>query len=145
MRIMGNDCSDEDYRRLLEFRTGLRRFQHWSAARAAEEGLSSTRHQLMLAVRGHPDRRGPTIGEVADYLLLRHHSAVGLVDRAEEAGLVRRVPDRDNHRVVRIRLTATGTRRLARLSALHLEELARLGPRLRPVWYGLERAGVGLT
>ncbi len=128
---------DDDYRRLLEFRTGLRRFIHWSEEQARAVGLSPAQHQLLLAIRGHADTRGPTIGDVADYLLLRHHSAVELVDRAEDAGLVRRVHDRDDHRIVRLRLTARGADKLRRLTAVTLEELARLSPRLRPVWAGL--------
>ncbi|HEY7438221.1 MAG TPA: MarR family winged helix-turn-helix transcriptional regulator [Acidimicrobiia bacterium] len=118
--------SDDVYRRLLAFRTELRRFSHWSEEQAQAVGLTPAQHQLLLAVRGHTDRRGPTVGDVAHVLLLRHHSAVGLVDRAAEAGLVRRVRDPDDHRVVRLHLTAAGGAKLARLSQLHLEELARL-------------------
>ncbi len=129
---------DDDYRRLLEFRTGLRRFLHWSEEQARAVGLSPAQHQLMLAIRGHADSRGPTIGDVAEYLLLRHHSAVELVDRAVIAGLVRRRQDRNDHRVVRLQLTARGAEKLRRLTAVTLEELARLSPRLRPVWSGLE-------
>ena len=129
---------DEDYRRLLEFRTGLRRFVRWSEEQARSVGLSPAQHQLMLAVRGHPDDRGPTIGDVADYLLLRHHSAVELVDRAETAGLVRRWPDRDDQRIVRLRLTARGADKLRRLTSVTLEELARLSPGFQLVWAGLE-------
>lgn len=91
----------------------------------------------MLAIRGHADPAGPTIGEAADYLLLQHHSAVGLVDRAEASGMVRRVRDEDDHRVVRLRLTAKGARRLERLSALHLQELDRLALDLPAAWEGL--------
>jgi DNA-binding MarR family transcriptional regulator len=129
--------SDTDYRRLLEFRTGLRRFERWSQERAAGAGLTPTQHQFILAVRGHPDPRGPTIGDLAEYLQVRHHSAVGLADRAESAGLVRRRPDPGDARVVRLALTPVARRRLASLSAAHLEELARLGPELRAVWKGL--------
>lgn len=130
--------ADDDYRRLLEFRTGLRRFLRWSEEQARAVGLSPAQHQLMLAVRGHPDAKGPTIGDVAEYLLLRHHSAVELVDRAEAAGLVRRGRDRDDHRIVRLHLTARGAEKLRRLTASTLQELARLSPRLRPVWAGLD-------
>jgi DNA-binding MarR family transcriptional regulator len=132
--------TDADYRRLLEFRTGLRRFLHWSEEQAQGAGVSPSQHQLLLAIRGHSDARGPTIGDVAEYLLLRHHSAVGLVDRAEDAGLVRRRQDRDDHRIVRLHLTALGAETLHQLTAVTLEELARLSPRLRPVWAGLDTA-----
>lgn len=125
---------DSDYQRLLQFRTGLRRFLHWSEEQAREAGVTPAHHQLMLAVRGHPDPGGPSIGELADYLTLRHHSAVGLVDRAEAAGLVRRVPDAQHPRTVRVTLTPSGSERLERLSAVHLDELARLAPVIGPVW-----------
>ena len=92
----------------------------------------------MLAVRGHGDPRGPTIGEVADYLFLQHHSAVGLVDRAEAAGLVTRQREVEDHRVVRLRLTDEGSRRLETLSAAHLEELDRLAAQITGLWEGLE-------
>jgi len=132
------DLTDEEYQRLLEFRTGIRRFLHWSEQQANEVGLTGTQHQLLLAIRGHPDPQGPTVGDIANYLLLRHHSAVGLVDRAEDAGLVTRVPDRGDQRVVRCKLTALGARRVRQLSRLHLEELSRVAPRLRALWTGLE-------
>jgi DNA-binding MarR family transcriptional regulator len=129
--------TDADYEDLLTLRTGLRRFLRWSEQQAEENGLTPAQHQLLLAIRGHSDRRGPTIGEVADYLLLRHHSAVGLIDRADAAGLVERVRDPDDHRVVRLRLTAMGTKRLETLSAQHLEELQRLALKLPSAWRGL--------
>jgi DNA-binding MarR family transcriptional regulator len=126
---------DADYQRLLGFRDGLRRFLRWSEEQAKAAGLTPAQHQLLLAIRGHDG--DPTIGDVADHLLLRHHSAVELIDRAEQAGLVRRVPDADDHRVVHVRLTASGGRRLAALSASHLEELERLRPKVEPIWSGL--------
>ena len=79
---------DSVYARLLALRTGLRHFERWSENQARAAGLTPAQHQLLLAIRGHADPRGPTIGEVADYLLLIHNSAVGLVDRAVVAGLV---------------------------------------------------------
>jgi DNA-binding MarR family transcriptional regulator len=129
---------DSAYAQLLALRTELRHFQRWSEQQAASEGLTPAQHQLLLAVRGHADSRGPTIGEVADYLLLRHHSAVGLVDRAEAAGLITRHSDPDDRRRVRLRLTADGKRRLEHLSRLHLEELQRLASEIGHVAHGLD-------
>jgi uncharacterized protein YeaO (DUF488 family)/DNA-binding MarR family transcriptional regulator len=128
---------DEAYARLLALRSGLRHFERWSAGQAQAAGLTPSQHQLLLAVRGHSDRRGPTIGEAADYLLLRHHSTVELVDRAESAGLLTRVRDEEDHRVVRLRLTAAGAERLEALSALHVEELERLALDVAGAWKGL--------
>ena len=131
------NLSDEDYARLLALRTGLRHFQRWSEQQAQTAGVTPAQHQLLLAIRGHPDRRGPTVGEVADYLLLRHHSTVELADRADSAGLVRRNRDPDDRRIVRLQLTDLGAETLEGLSALHLEELQRLGLRLPSIWEGL--------
>ena len=120
-----------DYTALLAFRTALRRFQRWSEAQAEVAGLTPAQHQLLLAIKGHGDERGPTIGEVADYLLLRHHSAVELVNRAQAAGLVTRTKDDKDGRVVRLRLTEDAQQRLARLTQLHIDELRQLEPLLR--------------
>lgn len=122
------DLTQRDYTNLLEFRTALRRFERWSEDQARQVGLTATQHQLLLAIKGHPDGRGPTITEIADYLTVRHHSAVGLVDRAEGAGLVARVRDADDSRAVRLALTELGERRIGQLSELHLAELGRLAP-----------------
>jgi len=134
---MTSDLVDADYRRLLDVRDGLRRFLHWSEQQAVAAGLTAAQHQLLLAIRGHPGPHAPTIGDVAGHLLLRHHSAVGLVDRTVAAGLVERVPDRLDHRVVRLRLTPVGSRRLASLAALHLEEIDRLTTPGARLWAGL--------
>jgi DNA-binding MarR family transcriptional regulator len=131
----------QDYERLLAFRTGLRRFLSWSGQQAEAAGITPAQHQLLLAVRGHPDPRGPTIGEIAGYLLVRHHSAVELIDRAVTAGLVARRADSEDGRTVRVALTADGRRRLERLAAAHLEELDRMTSQLHTLWAGLEADG----
>lgn len=120
--------SDRDYARLLTVRTGLRRFERWSAKAATAHGLTASQHQLLLAVRGDDSPDGPTIGQVADYLLIRHHSAVELVDRTENAGLIERVRDTTDHRAVRLQLSNAGEKVLAALTNAHLEELERLTP-----------------
>jgi|SRR6185295_8143050 len=135
---MDGHLEDADYRRLLQFRTGLRRFLRWSEEQAVKAGLTPAQHQLLLAVRGHDGERGPTIGDVAGYLQLRHHSAVGLVDRAVKAGLVERQEDPADRRVARLRLTPQGEQTLQQLTAAHLEEIARLAPRVRDLEQGLE-------
>lgn len=126
--------SDDDYERLAELRYGLRRFLSWSADQAKLAGLTPTQHQLLLAVRAWLDSRGPTVGDVAEILLIRHNSAVGLVDRAQEAGLIVRERDRDQQSVVRLRLTDDGAAKLASLSEQHLRELAQLAPTMRALW-----------
>jgi DNA-binding MarR family transcriptional regulator len=129
-----------DFEHLLELRTGLRRFLRWSGLQAEAAGLTPAQHQLLLAVKGHPDPAGPTIGEIADYLVLRHHSAVGLVDRAVAEGLVRRNSDLSSKSVVRITLTPKGDAKLDALAEAHLQELAHLAPTMRTLWRALEQA-----
>ena len=133
--------TDTDYTYLLELRTGLRRFLRWSEEQAKAAGLTAAQHQLLLAIRGHRGSEGPAINEIADRLLLRHHSAVELVDRAEVAGLVRRRADPDRYRVVRLTLTRKGADTLQRLAAQHLDELAHLAPAMEALWCVLEQAG----
>ncbi len=133
--------TDRDYARLLSIRTRLRVFERWSAEQAAAFGLTAAQHQLLLAIRGHADERGPTIGEVASYLLLRHHSAVELANRAQELGFITRVGDADDHRIVRLLLTTRGKRVLQQLSAAHIEELSRLAPMLSEMLSELSSTG----
>ena len=116
----------EDFEHLLAFRSSLRRFQRWSEDLARNAGLTHVQHQLLVAVKGHPGGEPPTVGDLAGYLLLRHHSTVELVDRALAAGLVRRNPDGRDARLVRVRLTAKGERILSQLTPAHLVELHSL-------------------
>ncbi|HEY2427855.1 MAG TPA: MarR family winged helix-turn-helix transcriptional regulator [Acidimicrobiales bacterium] len=114
-----------EYQSLARFRRALRVFLHFSETAAREAGLTPAQHQLMLAVKGWEGARPPSIGDLAATLLLRHHSTVELVSRGEEAGMVVRRPDDLDGRRQRVHLTARGEEKLARLSALHREELRR--------------------
>ena len=126
---MSRELTEEEYQRLLRLRDGLRRFLDWSSREAMTAGLTPAQHQLLLAIRGHQPG-APSMRDVAEHLLTRHHSTVQLVDRAERAGLVERHADEDDHRVVRLTLTSLGARLLESLAASHLEELERLGEHL---------------
>ncbi len=133
-----SQLTDEDYQRLLELKTGLKHYLRWSEQAAKKNGITPAQHELLLAVKGYSGQQGPSISNVAEYLLLRHHSAVGLADRAEKAGLLIRKADSDDRRVVRLRLSPKGNRILEKLSALHREELARLSQKGQSLWKGLE-------
>lgn len=125
---------DDGYARLAALRAAIRQYLAWAEQRAREHGMTPAQVQLGLVIRAHPDAAGPTLTELADALLLRHHSVVGLVDRAETGGLVQRARDATHHNRVRVRLTADGASRLERLSALHLGWLADAGPELAALW-----------
>jgi len=135
--------TQQDFSRLLEFRVTLRRFQRWSEDQAKEAGLTHVQHQLLVAIKGHPGTSAPTVGDLAGYLLLRPHSAVELVDRAEAAGLVRRVPDPADARVVRVELTNRGDLLVTRLTQKHLEELHKLAAVLGQLTEGPNGSGPG--
>ena len=119
-----------DYESLAAFRHALREFLDFSQEAARRAGLTPQQHQALLAIKGYPGREVVTVSELAERLLLRHHSTVGLLDRLESLGLVRRKPDPKDGRRVLIALTAKAERLLASLSATHLEEIRRLGPSL---------------
>lgn len=108
----------------------LRRFLRWSEDHASAVGLTQAQHQLLVAIKGHPGPEPPAIREIAEYLMLQSHSAVGLVDRAEAAGFVRRRPDTRDARVVRVELTEKGDERVTALTEEHLAELYKLADAL---------------
>ncbi len=118
--------TQRDFERLLEFRVTLRQFQRWSEDQAQAAGLTHVQHQLLVAIKGHPGSLPPTVGDLAGYLLLRSHSTAELIDRAEAAGMVKRIPDANDGRVVRVRLTAAGERILRELTPGHLDRLHEL-------------------
>ena len=116
----------QDFEHLLAFRSSLRRFERWSDAQARAAGLTHVQHQLLVAIKGHPGPQPPSVSDLAGYLLLRHHSTVELIDRAEATGIVRRVSDARDGRLVRVRLTPRGERVLTELTPAHLVELHAL-------------------
>ena len=136
-----DDLTQQQYAQLLQLRTGLRRFLHWSEERAEEHGLTPAQHQLLLAVRGSDAPRGPTIGELSHALVLRHHSVVGLVDRAQSSGLVTRRRDPTRQSLVHVRLTDRGRRALRSLALVHLREITELAPAMQALWQAIAAAG----
>ena len=122
--------SQADYQRLSEFRYLIRRFLEFSQTKANEAGLTPRQHQALLAIKGVPGGGPVTVGDLAERLRVRHHSAVELVDRLSEAGLVIRHQDKDDQRRVLLKLTEHAENRLAELSAVHLDELERIEPML---------------
>lgn len=131
--------SKTEYEVLSEFRYTLRRFLRFSEAAANELGLTPQQHQALLAIKGFPGRERVTVGELAERLQIRHHSAVGLADRLEAQNLIRRSPATSDRRKVYLSLTAHGRSVIDRLSTLHHEELLRLLPQLRFIVTRVER------
>ena len=132
--------SKADYEALAGFRYALRHFLHFSQSAARAAGLTPQQHQALLAIKGQRVRNSVTVGELADHLLLRHHSVVELVDRLARLGFVHRKADPSDGRRVRVGLTAKAEQMLARLSTAHLDEIHRLEPAMAAL---LERFGEG--
>lgn len=122
------------YAQLAALRSGIRTYLAWAEQCARDHGMTPAQVQLGLAIRSYPDPAGPTLTELADTLLLRHHSVVGLVDRAAGADLVQRTRDTEQATRVHVTLTSTGSERLEALSRLHLQWLAEHGHAIGEVW-----------
>jgi DNA-binding MarR family transcriptional regulator len=121
--------SDEDYRLLADFRMTLRRFMAFSEAKATEVGLTPQQHQALLAVKAAPAGKS-TIGSIAEWLMLKPHSASGLVDRLEALDLIERRVSPEDRRQAQVVLTDKAEALLALLSVTHREEIRRLRPML---------------
>jgi DNA-binding MarR family transcriptional regulator len=119
-----------DYATLASFRRSLRIFLAFSEDAARKAGLPSQQHQAILAIRGLAPETGMTVNDLAEQLLLKPQTTVELVDRLEEAGLVRRDRDEVDRRRVRLALTAKANRLLEKLSAEHLSQIRRDAPEL---------------
>jgi DNA-binding MarR family transcriptional regulator len=132
--------SKSHYELLAEFRHTLRRFQRFSQEAARSAGLTPQQHQALLAIKGFPGRDYVSVGELAERMQLRHHSAVGLIDRLARRKLVRRSVSSVDRRRVEVRLSASGETMIERLSAAHLMELRQLGPGIRNVLESVIRA-----
>lgn len=126
------ELTDADYAALAEFRHALRRFQAFSAARVNDHGLTPQQHQALLAIRGATGRT-VSIGYIAERLIVKPHSASGLVDRLEALGLLTRRSSPDDARRSLVALTPKANALLEQLSAVHREEIVRLRPMLSGV------------
>ncbi len=123
---MGNSA----YAALAQIRLQVRTFLAFSETAAQRAGLTPQQHQALLAIKGFAGRDAASIGDVARFLLIRHHTAVGLVDRISKLGLIKRVADPQDARRVLVKLTAKGEQKLRALSRIHLQELRAASPAL---------------
>lgn len=115
-----------DFEALAEFRYRLRCFLRFSEEVTQQHGVTPLQYQLMLQIKGFPDREWASVGELAERLQAKHHGVVALISRCEALGLVQRQPSPLDLRLVEVRLTAAGERRVAQLARLHREELQSL-------------------
>ncbi len=125
------EITKRHYETLAAWRHALRRFLHFSHEAAEAAGIPPQQHQVLLVIKGFPDREYATVGEIAERMYLKHHSAVGLVDRLVKRQLIERQSSRADRRRVEVRLTSRGEALIQRLSAAHLRELRQLQPELQ--------------
>lgn len=115
--------TDEDYRALGDFRHAIRQFLAFSEDGARAHGLTSQQHQALLAIKAHPGPDPISIGDLAQSLLIKNHSAVELVARLVERELVaRRDADEDRRRVI-LALRPRGEEILEAISRRNLSRL----------------------
>jgi DNA-binding MarR family transcriptional regulator len=130
VQIRNHTEGGPDYRAMAELRYEVRRFLRFSESAARAAGLEPQQHQLLLAIKGLPVGKRPTISVLAERMQLQHHSAVELIDRLALRGFVRRYRSRTDRRQVYVRLTESGEEVLRKLSLHHLQELKSVGPAL---------------
>ena len=130
--------TQHDYEQLAEFRYQLRRFLTFSEAAAAEAGLTPQHHQALLAIKGFPGGNIST-GQLSERLGIKHHSAVGLIDRLAANGMVKRQTGEVDRRLVFLILTPKAEKLLAELSLTHRDELGKMAPLLRKFLRYLDR------
>ena len=132
--------TEADYRALAGFRHQLRKFLAFSETAARNVGLEPRQHQLLLALRGLPPDREPSVQVLADQLVLKHHTVVELLDRLERDGMIRRDRDPLDRRRANVSITARGQELLQKLATAHLEELRSAAPELVGTLNGVLRA-----
>jgi len=139
-RAEGNAVGTVDYKALAQFRFQLRNFLSFSEAAARNAGLTPRQHQALLAIKGFSSRKPISVGDLAELLLVRHHTAVELADRITRLGLLKRIVDDGDSRRMLVKLTRKGEQKLLTLSKIHFEELQAAGPRLTRILRPFRRA-----
>ena len=129
-----------DYEALARFRYQLRRFLSFSEAAANKAGLTPRQHQALLAIKGFSSPDPISVGDLAQFLIIRHHTAVELMDRMTKLGLLKRVVDSEDSRRALLKLTRKGELRLQTLSKIHFEELRSASPALSRILRSFQRS-----
>lgn len=118
--------SKQDFETLSHFRYQLRCFLRFSEEAARRHGITHLQYQLLLHIRGFPDREWATVSELAERLQAHHHGVVSLISRCGKLGLVQRRVGRSDRRAVEVHLTPRGNGVLNALASQHREELLRM-------------------
>ncbi len=135
------ELTKAEYEQLAMFRHSLRQLAYQTELEVRALGMTPQQYQVLLAIKGMPGREWASISEIAERLQIRHNAVIGLVNRAEARGLVRRGQDSDQHdrRVVQVHLTHSGEQVLALLAAALRQERLQVRAALES-WAAAERA-----
>lgn len=115
--------SKRQYEALANFRYELRRYLRYSEQVTRKNGVTPLQYQLLLHIKGYPNRNWASVSELAERLQAKHHGVVALITRCEALGLVERRVDELDRRRVFVQLTPKGEKRLEHLAELHRQEL----------------------
>lgn len=118
--------TEQELEALANFRFALRKFLAFSEAAAADEGITMQWYQALLVIKTFRGGGDISVGELADQLMIRDHSAAELVSRLNHAKLVKRKTDPSDRRRSLVIMTPAGSRCLDRLVLLHLRELRQI-------------------
>jgi len=130
IRSVAEMLSPAEYQTLAELRYQLARFLRRRRDAAQSAGLEPQQYELLLAVKGLPHGKLPTIKEVAAQLQLQHHSVVELADRLERRGLLERRPSERDRRFVLLSVTRRGQEALNRVVRYSFGHLRTEAPEL---------------
>jgi DNA-binding MarR family transcriptional regulator len=122
--MISQSLTDDDYDALASFRYAMRKFLSFSRQALAEKAqLTPEQYEALLAVKAFPSAAGVTISDLSERMQVKHHTAVGVVDKLETLSLLEREPGVRDRRQVFLKLTPEGSRVLTKVAALHREDL----------------------
>ena len=142
--LMPKELSSAEYQALAELRYRIRRFLREGDIVASETGLEPQQYLLLLMIRGIPAGQEATVSNLAERLVLKHHSVVELIDRMEAHGYVRRSRSREDRRSVLVSLLPRGEKLLEQVAQHRVGELRASGAALASAIAALLKNGRGL-
>jgi DNA-binding MarR family transcriptional regulator len=122
--------SPSQYQSLSEFRRQLAGFLRRRRQAAEAVGLEAQQYELLLAIKGLPQGKQPTIKQIAEQLQIQHHSAVELASRLAKRGLLRRDRSPADRRSVLLSITKPGEKLVEEIVQFSFVQLQEEAPAL---------------
>jgi len=120
--------SNAEYLALSEFRYQLRRYLRFMEGHARAAGLQPQQYQLLLAIKGLPNGKIPTVSILAERMQLNQNTMVELAERCEKRGLILRTRSDADRRQVTLAITRNGEVVLRQQASVSRQELRSIGP-----------------